>query len=121
MQLKPELVRDLLLTVEEYFPFREREAVWPQYASQDELDYHLTLLLDAGLIVGTSGGTFGRAYRVAVSHLSYLGHEYLDNLRSESVFQEVQRQLSARNLASISLDVFLQLARKVTERMVGLD
>ena len=109
------------MAVEEYLPYRAKEFAWPEYASEQEVDYHCIILIDAGLLKGTYSRTFGGKYHVLVERLTPYGHEYIDALRDDSVFTEVQKQLSARNLASIPLDVLLRLAQKVINQMVGLD
>ena len=121
MRLRPELVRDLLLAVEEYLPYRAEEFAWPEYASEQEVDYHCIILIDAGLLKGTHSRALSGKDRVLVERLTPKGHEYLDALRNEAVFSEVQKQLSARNLASISLDILLKLTQKVVNQMVGLN
>ena len=121
MQLKPELVREVLLTVEEYLPDRESEIVWPSNVSEEELDYHCMILIDAGLLKGKYSRTFGGSYFVYVERLTPYGHEYVDTLRNETVFREVQKQLNVRKVASVSIDVLMQLAKKAMREMVGLD
>ena len=109
------------MVVEEYLPYRAEEFAWPEYASEEEVDYHCIILIDAGLLKGTYSRTFGGKYHVLVERLTPDGHEYIDALRNEAVFSEVQKQLSARNLASIPLDILLKLAQKVVNQMVGLN
>ncbi len=113
MQLRPELVRDILLTVEEYLPFRESEFVWPADVSEEELDYHCIILIDAGLLEGSHSRSLGGTYHVIVERLTPYGHEYVDALRNEPVFREVQKQLNVRKLVSVPIDVLIQLAKKV--------
>ena len=121
MQLKPELVRDVLLTVEEYFPFREREAVWPTSVSKEELDYHCAILIDAGLLKGSYSRVMTGDFDIIVEHLTPYGHEYVDALRNETVFKRVQERLTVSKLASASIDVVLSLAKKISREMLGLD
>jgi hypothetical protein len=115
MQLRPELVRDILLTVEEYLPFRQSEFVWPADVadvSEEELDYHFIILIDAGLLEGSHSRSAGGTYHVIVERLTPYGHEYVDALRNEPVFREVQKQLNVRKLVSVPIDVLIQLAKK---------
>ena len=121
MRLRPELVRDILMTVEEYLPDREDEIVWPAYASEEELKYHRFILMEGGLLAGNYVSSFGNAYDVLVERLTLQGHEAVDALRNESVFNEVQKALSARNLVSVSLDVLIQMAKKVLKDIIGGD
>ena len=121
MQLKPELVREVLLIVEEYLPDRESEIVWPSNVSEEELDYHCMILIDAGLLKGSYSRTIDGSFHVLVEHLTPYGHEYVDTLRNETVFKEVQEQLNVRKIASVSMDVLLQLSKKAMREMVGLD
>ena len=121
MRLKPELVRGVLLAVEEYLPFRRSELDWPANASKEELDYHCMILIDADLLKGNYSRSAKGNYFVTVERLTPYGHEYVDALRNETVFREVQNQLNVSKVASVSIDVLIQLAKKVMRETVGLD
>ena len=121
MRLKPELVRDLLLAVEEYLPFRGEEFEWPAYASEEEVDYHCIILIDAGLLKGTHSRALSGKYRVLVERLTPSGHDFLDAVRNESVFRQVQEQLNVRKVVSVPLDLMAQLAKRLLGRELGLE
>ena len=120
MRIDAKLVREIMLVVEEYFPFREKDVVWPEDYTKEELDYHCLTLIDAGLIKGSYQRAFGGTYHVMVQHLTSQGHEYLEAIRNESVFKKVQDRLKDSGLVTAPLDILVQLAAKFTRDSVGL-
>ena len=121
MRLDPKLVREILLTVEEYLPFREKELVWPEGYSEEELDYHLAILIDDSLVKGNYSRALAGNFYVLVEHLTPQGHKYLDAIRNEGIFKRVQAKVVDSGLASVPLEVLVQLASKAVRDSVGLE
>ena len=121
MRIDGKLVRELLLVTEEYFPFREREVVWPDGYTENEIDYHCIFLIDAGLMKGSYNRMAGGTFRVVVHHLTPYGHEYIEAIRDEGIFKKVQEKLSVNNLTAASVDLILQLGMKLVRQNVGLE
>lgn len=89
MKLDPDLVRQILLKVEE-FPFDGSfHDVEIEGRTDNEISYHVMLLHEAGLIealdLSSHSGVCWRPKR-----LTYNGHQFLDAARSDTVWQKAK-------------------------------
>ena len=89
MKLDPDLVRQILLKVEE-FPFDGSfHDVEIEGRMENEISYHVMLLHEAGLIealdLSSHDGVCWKAKR-----LTYNGHQFLDAARSDTVWQKAK-------------------------------
>lgn len=119
MKLNHDLVRDLMLCIEEntnstirFLFIEELTKKLPTY-TEDELKYHYFQLFDAGYISSANNFQCGK--------LTYEGHKYLDNIRDKSAWDK----LKDSGLSSMSLDVAKDLAKEVitslAKKKLGLD
>lgn len=74
----------------------------------EEAAYHMRILIESGLLVGACREAIGPSYCFA-HRLTWSGHEFLDAIREESVWQKIK--LSARK-QGISLSV--ELIREIS-------
>ena len=96
-----ELIRTILGKIEELPDTRSRFI--PRSISgwvEDEVIYHLWLLIDAGLIEGNCSGAPGRGNTQVCSAatLTWKGHEFLDTVRSDTAWNRIKRWLNAKAL-----------------------
>lgn len=113
MKLKPELVRSLLLYLEDNLGYSE-----PLYSgnitiddySKDDICYTIKLLKDGGYIKATNipGDNY---VEYLVDSITWKGHELLDNVRDSKVWREVKRIL--KTLASVSIPIIQSVASSV--------
>lgn len=132
MKRNMELVRAILEAVEETPAYHKpsfaellghsadggREA--PVRCERNEVDAHLELLIDGGLLEGSVTRTIGatRGTTITVSRLTWKGYDYLDALRNPPTFGhliEAPAQLSA---AEITREVVRHID-KVRDRTLG--
>lgn len=111
MKRDMDLIRELMLKLEE-LPL-ERGAVWlinadldelqvPGY-SADQIDYHLSLIDEAGLIDSAGASAMdGYGFR----RLSWQGHDFLDSVRSPDVWDRTKQAASAAGGFTVDLLVF---------------
>jgi hypothetical protein len=113
-----EFVREILLMIEaddafngldsmalgpEHFPDRE----WPQ------IHYHLSLLLDAGLLRLGAKAPDGFQY---FTGLTWQGHEFVETVRDPEVWRKTKD--GARQIGSFSIDLLTDLAKGFLKRKV---
>lgn len=121
MERDEDLIRDLLLRVEEGpphdFHFADR--------SEHEVNYHLALLVEAnylrGEVVRTGTPDRGKTnvYSVHVQHLTMEGHDFLDAIRDEGVWAKTKER--AQQVAeSVPLSVLKEVAIEIVKNGVGL-
>lgn len=122
MKLNPDCIRDILLTVEENTDFRR---MWDFDSSCiehkplnrytfDEVIYHISQCNKAGLVDGCQiymGGTAG-----CIRDLSPYGHQFLADIRSDTVWSGVKNV--AGKVGSTSLNALVQIASSVITALI---
>jgi hypothetical protein len=76
-----------------------------------EVAYHLKLLMDVGFIDAAGDGTILRG-------LTWEGHEFLDNVKSDDIWAKVKAQAST--LPGIGLRMIATIAESEIKRHLGL-
>lgn len=125
MKLDHDCVRDVMLTIEEEFNLNTRLHA-EQFSQLPRLKdypyenvlYALIKLKEGGLInagvLSHSDGT-----KVIVSSLTYEGHQLLDNIRDNAVWQKTKQ--AASKLESVSLSILGELAVIYVKQFLGLN
>ena len=118
MQRNMDLVRDLLFMIEEECT-EEIEDIFPsvdnewleQRQDEDEkfrlLSYHIGIMEQAGLVTGnrTAGSDFDYWSKV---HLSWSGHDFLDSIRDNDVWENTKKTVS--HVGSFRIDIVKKIA-----------
>lgn len=122
MRLNPDCIRDVLLTIEEHTDM-SRQMVYPDNTtyehleaySQDEVLYHIKQCELSGFVTKVSwygGGGLG----CRVFFLSPIGHEFLANIRSDTVWHKTKD--AAKKVGSFSLDTLSKIAVSVISNLI---
>ena len=114
MKLNPDCLRAILLTVEEKCNFHtpweyEENSFDSEYLaelSHEEIIYHIRLASQSGLIQGVHYYDGGET--IIVSDLTPYGHEFLANIRSDSLWKKV-----ISKGADASLPNLMELAKNI--------
>ncbi|HEU0048843.1 MAG TPA: DUF2513 domain-containing protein, partial [Nitrososphaera sp.] len=72
--------------------------------SQEELNYHVDLLFEAGYIEGNPDSN----PNPMVSKLTWKGHEFVDTIRDAGIWNNVKERL--KGLPSVALSVVAEIA-----------
>lgn len=114
-----DLIRSLLLKIERN---QTDHPVWQldvDGISQQAVIYHIWLLKDAGLIVAdvdeVSDGTLDS---FIIYCLTWAGHEFLDAVRDEEIWQNIRNRLYQK-LSGVPFDVVKSVALEMARRAVG--
>lgn len=122
MKLNPDCIRDILIAIESMYynstlSLSKLSTDLPQY-TPEELNYHCIHLLDAGLINADSVcipksvlPQIGRIY-----DLTFSGHQFLANIRSDNVWNGVKAVGS--KIGACSLEAFTQIASNVISELI---
>ncbi|MBN1510624.1 MAG: DUF2513 domain-containing protein [Phycisphaerae bacterium] len=112
-----DLIRDVLFAVENSgdTPL----LVLPEIAgrSRTEIDYHLRLLVTAGLLDAICHRT--EKHVVTVLGLTWAGHEFLDAARNEGIWSKVREKLGS-TLVSVPFEILKELLLSLCRQQVGL-
>lgn len=123
MKLNPDSIRDILLTVEEltdfnhYLEYRINSDVFPKLSkyTHEEIIYHIRQCELSNLIYNVHYYDGGE--NIIIQDLSPKGHEFLSNVRSDSIWNNTKS--IANKLGSISLDVLIKVATSVLTQMIN--
>lgn len=113
MQLNPNCVRDILIAVEAntgyrvYFEYPQERNNAPSLSnySDEEIRYHILQCAKANLIELISHDLSGN---IAINDLTPSGHEFLANIRTDTVWNDV-KAISSK-IGSTSLSALSQIA-----------
>lgn len=124
MRLNPDCVRDVLLTVEscsfdERLRFEGLCGHLPKY-SPEELQYTCLKLKEAEylVLVVTTKGTVRSSFPgiVEIRDITYRGHEFLANIRKESIWNGVKDV--AGKIGCTSLSALTQIASNIATELI---
>lgn len=105
MKRNMELIREILMKVEEIPTPSNFDLIEIPGHEQEEISYHVKLLGDAGFLDVYDLRTLGpNGYKYAPIALTNAGHDLLDSMRSESVWKKAKAKLSEVG-GSASMDV----------------
>ncbi|MBE5922628.1 MAG: DUF2513 domain-containing protein [Lachnospiraceae bacterium] len=121
MKLNPDCTRDILLIVESlpdikhYYRFDETTipALFPKY-SFEEVMYHLRQCELNGFLFEPSHTMNYGSY--TVSDLTPKGHEFLNNIRADNVWNHVK--VISSKIGSNSLSALFQIAATVVQQLI---
>ena len=101
------LVRELLLHIENSNDGRNCHVLPPKDYSAEETNYHLLLLLDARFIEANVAEAFDGT-SIRVKRMTWEGHDFLEAIRPPGVWDRVQKRVG--ELGSAGFDVVKSLA-----------
>jgi hypothetical protein len=119
MKRDMELIRELMLAIESQ-DGDENTDLEPAGYDESQIDYHLELLIEAGLVVGEVHHMMGGNRPVMrIERLSWEGHEFLDNARNEPVWKETMKTVKEKG-GSVAVGVLTQILASVAKQQFGL-
>ncbi|EGQ9598940.1 DUF2513 domain-containing protein [Vibrio parahaemolyticus] len=121
MKRDMELIRKLLLTMEE----NPRQLEVEGY-DKNQVKYHALLLIEAGFLDGNASDTLANTSVVpsfvSVNRLTWDGHEFLDNIRKEEVWNTIKTEFkdaSILTVFSIGKQLTENYAKKKLSSLLG--
>jgi len=116
-----ELVRRLLIAVEEY-PLPPTTG---DFAMPDEnpalVGFHMQLLCDADYIRASGSHPHDQTYpRYVDPQLTWSGHEFIDSIRSDTVWKFIRQKVKADG-GSVPIEIVKQLANTYLKKKLGLE
>lgn len=126
MKLNYDCIRDILLTIEE-IPNRKDELILANFKSykklskynEDEIQYNALKLLQEEYVTGLKISGDNTTTVLLLTDLTWSGHELLNNIRSETVFNQTKEKI-IKSVGSASLTIFQQLASAIVLKTLGL-
>jgi hypothetical protein len=85
-----------------------------EQVSPDQVDYHLSLLRERGLIEPSEGGTMDG--KIFFRRLTWEGHDFIDAIRSDDIWRKTQR--GAEEVGSWTFDLVKDLAKGFVKKQI---
>lgn len=117
MNRNMEIIRDILLKLESEKGHIKSEI---EGYEADLVRYNMGLLVEAGLVEGTVDPGFSRSQApddVFLRKLTWLGHEFLDNIREKPVWNTIKDEFKDASLSTI-ISVSKKLAEGYAKKKV---
>ncbi|EOG9062253.1 DUF2513 domain-containing protein [Vibrio fluvialis] len=97
------LIRRLLLSIEKH-PDRISGFNFDDYKPED-INYHVALLIDVGLLEGDYVRSYSSSSmapaRFVITSMTWAGHEFLDNLRQEDIWNVIKTKFKDDSVATV--------------------
>lgn len=109
MKLNPDCIRDVLITMENQ-PFNHQTdfddfvPLLPSYSS-DDIEYTCLKLKEAGFIRAVTSSDCEGDIVVSLVDITYSGHQFLNDIRSDTVWnnvKEVSKKVGSHSVSAIS-------------------
>jgi len=100
-----DLIRKILMTLEEYEHGNAPSKLTVDGFTDEQIGYHCFILKEAGFIEATDTTTFGSKSPSALPRrLTWEGHEFIDNARDEKIWIQVKNKIkNTSGTVSISI------------------
>ncbi len=120
MKLNQDCIRDLLLYLEETLKLNDYLSIsnisLKNYSSE-ELLYTADKLYEAGYLKCSRKVYDNTDLMIFVSSITYSGHQFLDNIRDDKVFEKTKSILSG--FKSVSIEIISETASKVITNLIN--
>jgi len=104
-----DLVRQILIHIEE----KDGLVLSEFDVDEDTVLYHVEILIEADYVSGeVTKSINGRRVKAFVERLTWKGHEFLEDIRSDTVWNETKKRVS-NAVGSASLSVIQRVAEQV--------
>ena len=121
MKRDMELVRQLLLFIEQNQEFDsvDSQEIQIDGYSEGQIGYHLKIMVDGGLLDAQDTTTYDSvSYDFFIRSITWYGHEFLDAVRDEGVWDHTKKALLP--IGSASFDVVKSIAVAYIGSKLGL-
>jgi hypothetical protein len=124
MKRDPDLVRNILLALENKASSNDAVTAKKMMLdgwSEEEINYHLLLLIEAGYIKGKDSSSDNRTI-VFVTRLTWEGHEFLDAARDDRRWEKAKSAISKVGGWSFEVikPILVELAKDAIKASLGL-
>lgn len=125
MKRDMDLVRELLLVIENdaMEPFAGLQQIEVQGQEPGVIDYHLSLMIDAGMIVGEIQPYLGGELSHFIHGLTWIGHDFLDSVRDPDIWAKTKQGANAVRSWSFETlkEIGKGLIKKQIEKYTGVE
>jgi hypothetical protein len=119
MQRNWDLIRKILIQVESLGDTQshvEEDSI--EGFDREIVSYHINLLIDAGLVKGFCVKGIDGPLRCAASSMTWEGHEFLDKIRSSTIWNKTKSVAREKGL-TLSFDIIKTIATHAITSLLG--
>ena len=117
MKRDMELVRKILFKIEEEYIFTSILNLQIEGYSKEEVAYHCKLLYEAGMLdYYNATNTLNGLYAFYVKGLTWEGHDFLDKIRQDTIWNKTKETMTKKGLPMI-IDVIKDVATGIISSM----
>lgn len=121
MQLNPDCIRDILIVLEKQpfnhpLEFNDILPLLPNHYDSDVVEYTSLKLKEAGFINAITSSDFEGNYLVSFIDITYSGHQFLNNIHSDTVWSNVKE--ISKKVGSSSVSAISQIATGVISAII---
>ena len=119
MKLNYDLIREILAISEDKTALNKSlkvEDIELQGYSPEEINYHIFQMSEAGLIDINSISADNYFEPIFINYLTWDGHQFLENIRDNNVWNKTKKCLS--KVSSASLNVVACIAKEIVTKMI---
>lgn len=122
MERDMDLVRSILMEVEDAEQYISAEGMSDRLdAGVDEVQYHVEIMIDGGLLEGEiTKNSAGGNLAAVVQRMSWEGHEFLDATRTPDIWEDAKKAFSKKSVG-MTFDLAKRVAKHYAEEKLGLD
>lgn len=113
-----EVVREILLALERIGPGEALRSDQIQGRDAREVGYHFAIMREGGLIHMVAANSMNGAPDGIATRLTWDGHEFLDQIRNDTVWRKVKSVLAEKSLDG-SFDILKELGTQIVRGMLS--
>ncbi|QOZ66816.1 MULTISPECIES: DUF2513 domain-containing protein [Bradyrhizobium] len=126
MKLEVDLVRQLLLHIEEHAtrPISDLDSIKIDGWTEDQIGYHVVQLKDAGFIEASISSVPDNENPdlvhviYSVRRLTYKGHEFVETVRDDTIWRKVKKKGKA--IGAMTLPALVNIGAGIIKSQIGL-
>lgn len=113
-----DIIRKILIKIEESpTEYSEIESNSIEGVDSETAAYHMRLMIESGLVIGSCRNSIA-APRCYISRLTWDGHEFLDKIKRDTIWNKVKEQSMQRGI-ELSMEVIKQAAGHIISQVLG--
>ncbi|MBL8800175.1 MAG: DUF2513 domain-containing protein [Planctomycetia bacterium] len=115
-----DLVRKLVFAIEEYPNGFAPDKLEVEGYTEEQIGYHLSLMLEAGLINGSDITHMGcTSPQAMASSLTWAGHEFADAARSDTLWNQAKKTVKEK-VGSVSIAILTEYLQTLAKSALGI-
>ena len=121
MQRDKDLVRKILLYVElnkeAYYDNFSSDQIMIEGYGKEQIAYHCMLILQTGFLMAEDSTKNG-SLRISIKGISWLGHEFLDLVRDEKIWNKIKETASEQGVA-LNTELIISISKDITNNAIA--